>query len=111
MLIHLHQPSAVQLLDETRTRARILGEEATQQYPDQPWNAVERHLAGEWLMPGRARRLAGRNPRVRDPLLRRLPGVRPRGLTARRPEAAPPRRAELAPLARPPVPVERSLLR
>ncbi|HVI27008.1 MAG TPA: hypothetical protein VM576_12620 [Xanthomonadaceae bacterium] len=50
MLIHLHQPSAVQLLDETRTRARILGEEATQHYPDQPWNAVERHLAGEWLM-------------------------------------------------------------
>lgn len=48
MLIHLHQPPAVQLLDETRTRARILGEEATQMYPDQPWRAVESHLAGEW---------------------------------------------------------------
>jgi len=48
MLIHLHQPAAVQLLDESRTRARILGEEATQMYPDQPWNAVEAHIAGEW---------------------------------------------------------------
>ena len=48
MLINLHQPPAVQLLDETRTRARILGEEATQMYPDQPWNAVEAHIAGEW---------------------------------------------------------------
>ena len=50
MLIHLHQTPAVQLLDESRTRARILGEEATQQYPDQPWAAVERHLAGDWRM-------------------------------------------------------------
>jgi hypothetical protein len=50
MLIHMYQPPAVRLLDENRTRARILGEEATAQYPDQPWNAVERHLAGEWHM-------------------------------------------------------------
>ncbi|MEO6264791.1 MAG: hypothetical protein ABIO58_07535 [Luteimonas sp.] len=48
MLIHLHHASEAELHDEARTRARILGEEATSMYPGETWGAVETHVAGDW---------------------------------------------------------------
>ena len=48
MLIHLHHPEPAPLFDEGRTRARILGEEATGMYPGQPWGAVEPQVSGDW---------------------------------------------------------------
>ena len=34
--------------DEGRTRARIVGEQATGLYPGEPWGAVESRMAGDW---------------------------------------------------------------
>lgn len=48
MVIHLHRPNDIARFDEGRTRARILGEVATNMYPGQPWQAVENHVAGDW---------------------------------------------------------------
>ena len=48
MLIHLHRPEATDHFDEGRTRARILGEVATDMYPGASWQAVETHVAQDW---------------------------------------------------------------
>ena len=48
MLIHLHQKDEPRYFDEGRTRARILGEEATGMYPGLPWSKVESQVRGDW---------------------------------------------------------------
>ena len=48
MLIHLHRPADNDCFDEGRTRARMLGEVATDMYPGASWQAVETHVANDW---------------------------------------------------------------
>lgn len=48
MTIHLIRPTHVDHGDEGWTRARILGEVATDMYPGAPWQAVETHVANDW---------------------------------------------------------------
>lgn len=48
MLIHLHEHDEPRYFDEGRTRARILGEEATGMYPGLPWQTVESQVCGDW---------------------------------------------------------------
>jgi hypothetical protein len=48
MLIHLHRPADNDCFDEGRTRARMLGEVATDMYPGASWQSVETHVASEW---------------------------------------------------------------
>lgn len=48
MVIHLQHSTPSGIFDEGRTRARILGEVATDMYPGESWGAVETHVAGDW---------------------------------------------------------------
>jgi hypothetical protein len=47
MVVRLHHSSESDR-DEGRTRARIVGEQATGLYPGEPWGAVESRMAVEW---------------------------------------------------------------